>query len=92
MTILFKTMYGFNSIPAKLPMAFFIKLEQKTFNLYGNMKDPKQPNQTEERKTKLKESDSLNSDYTTKLQLSKPCGTGTKTEIQINETEQKAQR
>ena len=41
MTILFKTMYGFNSISAKIPMSFFIKLEQKTFNLFGNMKDPK---------------------------------------------------
>ena len=31
----------------------------------------------------LEESGSLTSDYTTKQQSSKPCGTGTKTEIQI---------
>ena len=86
MTLLFKTMYRFNSIPAKLPMAFFIKLEQKAFNLYGNTKYPKQPKQTEERKMKAEKSDSLNSDYSTKLQLSKPYGTGTKREIQINGT------
>ena len=30
-----------NAVPVKLPMAFFTKLEQKNFNLYGNIKDPK---------------------------------------------------
>ena len=55
--------------PYQIPMAFFIKLEQKTFNLYGNTKYPKQPKQTEERKMKPEKSDSLNSDYSTKLQL-----------------------
>ena len=34
----------------------------------------------------LEESGSLTSDSTTKLQSSKLCGTGTKTEIQINGT------
>ena len=34
----------------------------------------------------------LTLDYTTKLQSSKQYGTGTKTEIQINGTKQKAQR
>ena len=72
--------------PYQIPMAFFIKLEQKTFNLYGNTKYPKQPKQTEERKMKPEKSDSLNSDYSTKLQLPKPYGTGTKREIQINGT------
>ena len=37
------------------------------------------------------ESGSLTSDYTTKQQSSKPYGTGTKTEIQISGTGQKAQ-
>ena len=34
----------------------------------------------------------LSSDYTTKLKSSKPYGTGTKTEIQINRIGQKAQK
>ena len=39
----------------------------------------------------LAESGSRTSDYTTKQQSSKPYGTGTKTEIQISGTGQKAQ-
>ena len=40
----------------------------------------------------LEESTCLTSDYTTKPQTSRQYGTGTKTEIQINGTELKAQR
>ena len=40
----------------------------------------------------LQESTFLTSDYTTKLQSSRQYGTGTKTEIQINGTRQKAQK
>ena len=41
MTILPNTIYRFNVIPIKLPMAFFTELEQKFHNSYGNTKDPK---------------------------------------------------
>ena len=40
----------------------------------------------------LEESTCLTAGYTTKLQSSRQYGTGTKTEIQINGTKQKAQR
>ena len=43
MTILPNAIYRFNEIPIKLPMAFFTELEQNNLNMYGDIKDPKQP-------------------------------------------------
>ena len=41
--ILHKSVYRFNILPIKLPMAFLTELvkEKKRFNLYGKHKDPK---------------------------------------------------
>ena len=52
----------------------------------------KQPKQSGERRMELEESTCRTSDYTTKLQSSRQYGTGTKAEIQIKGTKQKAQR
>ena len=41
MTILPNAIYRFSVIPIKLVMTFFIELEQKLHNSYGNTKDPK---------------------------------------------------
>ena len=60
----------------------------KVLNVYG---DTKKPN-LEKEKGNWRKSGSLTFDYTTKLQSSKQYDTGTKTEIQINGTEQNAQK
>ena len=67
-------------------MWFSQNWNKKFHNSYGNIKDPKKPKQSWERRMELEESTFLTSDYTTKLQLSRQYGTGIKTEVQINET------
>ena len=58
---------------------------QKTSNSQSNL-------EKEERRVELEESTYLTSGSTTKPQISRQYGTGTKTEIQIKGTKQKAQR
>ena len=41
LAIILKTIWKFNEIPTKIPMAFFTELEEKPYNLYGIKKEPK---------------------------------------------------
>ena len=60
---------------------FFTELEQKNLKMcMVTQKTPKSQSGLEGKRTELEESDSLTSDYATKLQQSRQYGTGTKTE------------
>ena len=76
MTILPNSIYRFSVIPIKLPVAFFTELEQKISQFIWKHKRPWIAKAVWERRTELEESTFPTSDYTTKLQPSRQCGTG----------------
>ena len=81
MNILPNRICRLNVIPIKLSMAFFTELEQKISQFIRKHKRPQIAKALLKRKMELEESTFLASDYTTKLQLSRQYGTGTKAEI-----------
>ena len=71
MTILPNAIYRFHAIPIKLPMTFFIKLEQKLAQFIWKHKGPRITKAVLRKRMELGESTFLISEYTTKLQSSR---------------------
>ena len=78
MSILPKAIYRFNTIPIKIPMAFFKDIEQTILKFIWNHKDPKMPKPSWERRTKLEASCLLTSNSIMKLPYWKQDATANK--------------
>ena len=77
--------------PYQATNSVFHRTGTNNFTMYMAKKNSNSQSNLE-KKMELEESTCLTSGYTTKPQSSRQYGTGTKIEIQINGTEQKAQR
>ena len=78
--------------PIKVPMALFTELEPKFSQLIWKQKRPQETKAVLRKKNGAGVINLPDSEYMTKLQSSRQCGTGTKTEILTNGTRQKDQK
>ena len=78
--------------PYQATIGIFHRARTNNFTICMEIEKTSNSQSNLERRMELEESACLTSDYTTKLQSSRQYGNGTKTEMQINGTRQKAQR